>query len=111
MGPQFREPSTQASGISDRLDRLANLLRAHTPDRLQVFWEHAMAKKRPTPPTLSEAMLRTIRERELTAYALSKLTGVSATVLQRWVNGERDIRLKTANKIASALGLDLVARE
>jgi plasmid maintenance system antidote protein VapI len=60
---------------------------------------------------LSEVLLRTIRERELTCYRLGQMTGVSAVVWQRFVNGERGLSLKTAEKLAEALGLELVPKD
>jgi hypothetical protein len=93
------------------LDRLASLLRAHRPERLALFWESVMARKRPASSTLSQVILNTINERGLTSYALGKASGVSAVVLQRFVNGERGLSLKTAEKLAEALGLELRPRD
>jgi transcriptional regulator with XRE-family HTH domain len=60
-------------------------------------------------PTLS-AELRTIIARQaLSAYAVARRAGVSPRIVQRWLAGERDIRLETADRLAVALGARLVA--
>ena len=69
-----------------------------------------MAKK-PTP--LDVALRKAIEESGLTHYALGKEAGVAPSVLDRFMlpaldPRRRDIRLETASKIASALGLVLV---
>ncbi len=58
--------------------------------------------------TLSRQLRDVIESRELTAYALGKEAGVDATVVGRFLSGERDLRLATADRIALALGLRLV---
>lgn len=58
---------------------------------------------------LSDTILRAILAYP-SRYALAKATGVSEGVLSRFVNGERDLRLATVDRLASALGLELVAR-
>lgn len=61
-------------------------------------------------PDLSEALKRAIEESGCTNYAISKMTGVSQSVLNRFVAGDRDITLATAAKIASELGAVLKIR-
>jgi transcriptional regulator with XRE-family HTH domain len=51
-----------------------------------------------------------IRE-NYTLNALAKETGVSAGVLSRFVRGERNVTVATAEKICQALDLVLVPRE
>jgi DNA-binding phage protein len=43
----------------------------------------------------------------LTPYALSVKASVAPEVIYRFMSGERDLRLRTAAKIANALGLEL----
>ena len=43
------------------------------------------------PETLSETLLRIIRDRGLTCYALAKQSGVSSPIIQRFVNGEHGL--------------------
>jgi hypothetical protein len=47
---------------------------------------------------------------DLTPYRVAKMRGVRAVVNQRFVNGERDIKLETAEKLCHALDLVLVPR-
>jgi plasmid maintenance system antidote protein VapI len=56
---------------------------------------------------LSAALKRAIEKSGYTNYALSGLSGVNQSVLNRFTTGERDITLETAGKIAAALGLTL----
>lgn len=66
-------------------------------------------KKAQAPPNGLGARLREIiRGRGLTAYAVGQMAGVDPGVVQRFLTGQRDIRLETADRIASGLGLKLV---
>ena len=67
--------------------------------------------KRPSAPskhTLSYQLREIIEARGLTAYAVARLAGVDPGVVSRFLTGARDIRMETADKLASALGLRLV---
>lgn len=57
--------------------------------------------------SLSESLRKAIEESGYSNYALSHLTGVSQSVLNRFVSGERDITLGTASKIAVVIGAEL----
>jgi ribosome-binding protein aMBF1 (putative translation factor) len=46
-----------------------------------------------------------------TSYALAKTSSVDTAVIQRFVSGERDIRLETATRLCRVLGLVLVDRD
>jgi hypothetical protein len=95
--------------VSVKLDRLATLFRTHTSDQLRSFWTDIMGRKKPpAPPTLSQVLRQTILDRHITAYALAKHSGVSVTAIQRFLNGERSVNLKNAQKLCEALGLTLV---
>jgi plasmid maintenance system antidote protein VapI len=43
-------------------------------------------------------------------YAIAQATGVSQSVLNRFINGERGISLETAAKLCQYLDLDLLPR-
>src|SRR3954453_23925447 len=58
--------------------------------------------------SLSNRLREIIRARGMTAYGLAKDADIDPGVVQRFVTGRRDVRLETADKIASALGLRLV---
>jgi transcriptional regulator with XRE-family HTH domain len=63
-----------------------------------------MAKK---PQTIDAALKAAIKASGLTHYAVAKLAEVSPAQIDRFMAGERDLRLATAAAIASALGLGL----
>ena len=53
-------------------------------------------------------LLRTaVKESGLTSYRIAKDAGIAQIVLDRFVHGERDLRLETAAKVARVLGLTL----
>jgi transcriptional regulator with XRE-family HTH domain len=49
-----------------------------------------------------------IGSRGLTAYAAARAAGIDPGVVQRFLTGERDIRLGTADRLAASLGVRLV---
>lgn len=62
----------------------------------------------PNRHTLSYQLREIIDARGLNAYAVGQLAGVDPGVVSRFLRGQRDIRLETADRLASALGLRLV---
>lgn len=48
-----------------------------------------------------------IKASKLTHYAIAKLAGVSPSQIDRFMTGERDIKLSTAAELAAALQLSL----
>jgi transcriptional regulator with XRE-family HTH domain len=71
-----------------------------------------MAKKKNIRPAggrpLGDQLRGIIEGRGLTAYAVGKMSGVNTSMVQRFLDGERDLRLESAGRIAEALGLRLV---
>ena len=61
-------------------------------------------------PDLSETLKRAIEESGYSNYAIAKMSGISQSVLNRFVAGERDITLSTASKIVGVLGASLKVR-
>jgi DNA-binding phage protein len=57
--------------------------------------------------SLSETLKQTIRDSDQSEYQIAKAAGVSQIVISRFLAGERDIRMATADKLADALGLKL----
>jgi plasmid maintenance system antidote protein VapI len=56
-----------------------------------------------------EARLRqAIETADATRYRLSMLSGIDQATLSRFVHGERSLTLPTAQKLAEALGLDII---
>jgi len=54
-----------------------------------------------------EKVVSKLKTLNMSAYRLSRLSGVSEPTISRWLSGKRDIKLKTANKIFAVLGLEL----
>jgi transcriptional regulator with XRE-family HTH domain len=59
-------------------------------------------------PMISEQLRDVIRRRGLTAYKVAKDAGVSHTIVQRFLDGDRGLKLDSADKIARALRLRLM---
>ncbi len=77
--------------------------------KVKVKVKKAAAKKAaPSRHGLTGQLKEIIASRELTAYAVGQASEVDTAVIARFLSGERDIRMETADKIAAALGLRLV---
>jgi transcriptional regulator with XRE-family HTH domain len=61
------------------------------------------------PRSLSVCLKKAIKRGHKTSYQLAKEAGVSQIMVSRFLSGERDIRLATADRLAHVLGLKLVA--
>lgn len=57
--------------------------------------------------TISEELKKAILKTKRTRYAIAVGSGVDHAVLRRFMSGERDIKLKTADQLAKFLGLEL----
>ena len=60
--------------------------------------------------TIVEQLQHAIKHSGETQYAIAQATGVSQSVLNRFINGERGISLETAAKLCAYLDLDLAPR-
>jgi hypothetical protein len=60
--------------------------------------------------TISEELRNAILKSKLSRYAIAVGSGIDHAVLRRFMNGERDIKLRTADQLANFLGLELVKR-
>ncbi len=58
---------------------------------------------------MTEVIRKAIQESSKTVYRIAKDAGTSTAVVSRFLKGERDIRLATADRIAKALDLTLVS--
>ena len=58
-------------------------------------------------PTISEELRQAIKASGMTSYRLGKESKTSPTVIDRFLNGQRDLRLATAAKLAAVLQLEL----
>src|SRR5258707_1277503 len=94
-------------GLRDdpRMDELARRLAAQAPARRAQLFEELEAMR-----GINEVLRAAIIDSGESYYSLWKKSGVSQENISRFANGERDIRLETAAKLAEALGLELVPR-
>ena len=58
---------------------------------------------------LSQALKDALRASDKSLYQIAQDAGVSQIVVSRFLSGERDIRMATADKLAEALGLKLAS--
>jgi len=75
--------------------------------RRKIRAEFPPAAAEPLGDSLSEALKQAVRESEMSEYQIAKRAGISQIMISRFLSGERDIRLATADKLACALGLKL----
>lgn len=71
------------------------------------------AKPRPPqsgPPDLSEQLRRAILDRGISRYKLGQAAQVDPGQIKRFIDGERDLYLATAGRLATALRLFLTER-
>ncbi len=56
---------------------------------------------------ISDALRHAIQSSPKSVYQICKETGISQIVVSRFLSGERDIRLATADRLAKALGIEV----
>lgn len=64
-----------------------------------------MSKKKPKASSLTDDLKAAIQASGVSVYQLSKDCGVAQPVLSRFLSGQRDIYLATAEKLATHFGL------
>ncbi len=57
--------------------------------------------------TLEDQIIRAVKDRGLTSYRLGIMSGVSNTIISRFLRRERTLTLKTASKLVAAMELEL----
>lgn len=77
--------------------------------RRKVMEEFPPLEPPPETPVLSEPLREAIQHCGKSVQRLAKEAKVSAIVLQQFMDGERDLRLATAERLAKVLKLKLVA--
>ncbi len=68
-----------------------------------------MGKSKPK-PTMTDVLRAAIQESGLSAYRISKDTGLVVTSIIRFTNGETSLRLDKADALAEYFGLELTKR-
>ncbi len=66
-----------------------------------------MSKSKPKRPTIADTLRTAIAESGETVYAIAKGTGIAQPVLWRFMAGERDLTLRTADKLLDYFGLEI----
>lgn len=97
-GPKDRKPRSVKRIYSE----LKNIMATLPKDR------QAAGKRILQMGSLVLDLRQAITDSGLTHYAIGKAAGVQPNMLDRFMSGERDLRLATAGKIADALGYRLV---
>jgi ribosome-binding protein aMBF1 (putative translation factor) len=59
---------------------------------------------------ISTVLRKAIEASEMSVHALAQASGVSHPIIFRFMSGERDIRLATADKLAAILGIKVTAK-
>ena len=77
--------------------------------RRKIMEEFPPLEREPDSHNLSDPLREAIGESGKTVHRLAKQAKVSAIVLQQFLDGQRDLRLATAERLAQVLGLKLVA--
>jgi transcriptional regulator with XRE-family HTH domain len=75
--------------------------------KIQQEFPPARSASPPSPDSLSECLRRAIRQSERSVYEIAKEAGISQIMISRFLSGQRDIRLATADKLAGVLDLTL----
>lgn len=79
--------------------------------RRQVAEEFPPARpsRRAGPGSLSDSLRAAIRGSGKSVYQIAKDVNVSQIVISRFLSGERDIRMETADRLAEVLELKMVS--
>jgi len=93
-------PYRETSRVDELYDALETAVRGLPEERQDAFLKELDTM-------LEDELRKAITRSKLTAYALGKKSGVAPEVIARFMSGERDLRLKTASKLADALKLEL----
>jgi DNA-binding phage protein len=91
-------------------EKLAVLVAGLPPERRAALFDEVltMPRKTRTPEPIAGTIKATIKARGMTAYSVGKASGVSSTIISRWLNGHRSPSLGTIEKIVTALDLVLM---
>ena len=69
-----------------------------------------MASRRKRRPTISEQLRKAITASGLSRCEIAKQSGIEQSALSRFMSGERGLSTSTLDKLADALGLEVVSR-
>jgi transcriptional regulator with XRE-family HTH domain len=60
---------------------------------------------------INDQLRRAIARSGKTHYRIAKQSGISASTLSRFISGERELSMATAEKLCDSLGLELILRK
>jgi transcriptional regulator with XRE-family HTH domain len=75
--------------------------------RVEEEFPPAPTSSRAGTGTLSKALREAICNSDKSVYQIAKAANVSQILVSRFLSGERDIRMETADRLADTLGLKL----
>jgi hypothetical protein len=79
--------------------------------RQKVMQEFPPAKLAgPEAGAISDALRGAIQSSSKSVYQICKEAGISQIVVSRFLSGQRDIRLATADRLAKALGIAVLSK-
>ena len=78
--------------------------------RRKVYEEFPPAPDASVEGSLCVALKAAIEESDKSVYQIAKEAGISPIMISRFLSGERDLRLATADKLARVLGLTVARR-
>jgi hypothetical protein len=78
--------------------------------RRKVMQEFPARPAAPQAGAISEALRAAIAASSKSVYQVCKEAGISQIVVSRFLSGERDIRLATADRLAKALGIAVLPK-
>jgi transcriptional regulator with XRE-family HTH domain len=67
-----------------------------------------MPKKKPKRPKMTDQLRRHIETCGLSQYRICKMTGLSASTLSLFMNGERGVSYKVLDKLGEVLNLEII---
>jgi hypothetical protein len=77
--------------------------------KVQEEFPPAPRVTKPVPKSIADSLKRAIRESGRSVCQISKDSGIAEIVIARFLSGERDIRMATADKLARALHMQLTS--
>jgi len=75
--------------------------------KVQAEFPPAPRVLQPLSPSIAESLKQALRDSGRLVYQISKESGIAQIVIARFLSGERDIRMATADRLARALKLQL----
>lgn len=101
MDAQHDPKDSESLSVNERLAKLEKMFAALQPAEQDSLLEMLDAGD------LAEDLRVAIRDSGLSRYSIAKQCGVGQSILDRFVTGERDMRVETAAKICRLLGYRL----